>query len=102
MEEEECDGCNGTDPRRRLDDSLLRLVDGILLSLMVATSMPAIDIGTLFIGQEREDREGDDGSGIATRMTTTLMRKRGGTCTISWRSSSADFGKGLLGGGGRQ
>jgi len=28
------------------------------------TSMPGIDIGTLFIG--REDREGDDGSGIAT------------------------------------
>ena len=28
------------------------------------TSMPAIDIGALFIG--REDREGDDGSGIAT------------------------------------
>jgi hypothetical protein len=27
------------------------------------TSMPAIDIGALFIG--REDREGDDGSGIA-------------------------------------
>jgi hypothetical protein len=27
-------------------------------------SMPAIDIGALFIG--REDREGDDGSGIAT------------------------------------
>jgi hypothetical protein len=26
--------------------------------------MPAIDIGVLFIG--REDREGDDGSGIAT------------------------------------
>ena len=26
--------------------------------------MPAIDIGTLFIG--REDREGDDGSGVAT------------------------------------
>jgi hypothetical protein len=28
------------------------------------TSMPAIDIGALFIG--REDQEGDDGSGIAT------------------------------------
>ena len=28
------------------------------------TSMPAIDIGALFIG--REDWEGDDGSGIAT------------------------------------
>ena len=28
------------------------------------TSMPAIDIGALFIG--REDREGEDGSGIVT------------------------------------
>ncbi len=28
------------------------------------TSMPAIDIGTLFIG--REDQEGDNGSGFAT------------------------------------
>ncbi len=34
-------------------------------SLATATTlMPAIDIGALFIG--REDREGDDGSGIAT------------------------------------
>jgi hypothetical protein len=65
-EEEEC-------------DSLLRLADGILLRLIVATaagaaatavgstaiatmSMPVIDIGALFIG--REDREGDDGSGV--------------------------------------
>ncbi len=79
-EEEECDGCDGADPRRRLDDSLLRLADGILLPLIVATtagaaatavgstaiatmSMPVIDIGALFIG--REDREGDDGSGVA-------------------------------------
>ena len=28
------------------------------------TSMPAIDIGALFVG--REDREGDDGSGVTT------------------------------------
>jgi hypothetical protein len=28
------------------------------------TSMPGIDIGALFIG--REDREGDDDSGVAT------------------------------------
>jgi hypothetical protein len=79
-EEEECDGCDGADPRRRLDGSLLRLADGILLPSIVATtagaaatavgstaiatmSMPVIDIGALFIG--REDREGDDGSGVA-------------------------------------
>ena len=80
-EEEECDGCDGADPRRRLDESLLRLADGILLRSIVATtagaaatavgsaaiatmSMPVIDIGALFIGQE--DWEGDDGSGVAT------------------------------------
>ena len=80
-EEEECDGYDGADPRRRLDDSLLRLADGILLRAIVATtagaaatavgstviatmSMPVIDIGALFIG--REDREGDDGSGVTT------------------------------------
>jgi hypothetical protein len=70
-EEEECDGCDGVDPRRRLDDSLLRLADGILLRSIVtttaaaaATSMPVIDVGTLVIGWE--DREGDDGSGVAT------------------------------------
>ena len=67
-EKEECDGCNG-DPRHRLDNSLLRLVDGILLRSIVAmtagvAATPVIDIGALFIG--REDREGDDGSGIAT------------------------------------
>jgi hypothetical protein len=80
-EEEECDGCDGADPRRRLDDSLLRLADGILLRSIVTTtagaaatavgstviatmSMPVIDVGTLVIGWE--DREGDDGSGVAT------------------------------------
>ena len=78
MEEEECDRCNGADPRHRLDDSLLRLVDGILLRLIVATMagaaatavgstaivtmlMPVINIGVLFIG--REDREGNNSSG---------------------------------------
>ncbi len=35
-EEEECDGCNGADPQRRLDDFLLRLADGILLLTIVA------------------------------------------------------------------
>ena len=81
MEEEECDGCDGADPRRHLDDSLLRLADRILLRSIVATtagaaatavgstaiapmSMPVIDICALFIG--REDREGDDGSSVAT------------------------------------
>jgi len=39
-EEEECDGCDGADPQRRLDDSLLRLADGILLRSIVATTPP--------------------------------------------------------------
>jgi hypothetical protein len=43
--------------------------------------MPVIDIGALFIGWE--DWEGDDGSGVTTRMTMTLMRKCGGTHAIS-------------------
>jgi hypothetical protein len=92
-EEEECDGCDGADPRRRLDDSLLRLVDAILLCLIVATaagaavtavgntgivmtSMPVIDIGTLFIG--REDREGDDGSGVETEDDDDTNAEAGG------------------------
>ena len=77
-EEEKCDGCGGAAPRRRLDNSLLSLVEGILLlSIAVTTvgaaagspatattSMPAIDIIVLFIG--RVDREGDDSSGVTT------------------------------------
>ena len=39
-EEEECDGCDSADPRRRLDDSLLRLADGILLRSIVAMAAP--------------------------------------------------------------
>ena len=76
--EEECDGCNGTDPQRCLDNSLLRLADVRLIAATTVgaaarrrwspatatTSMPAINIGALFIGQE--DQEGDDGSGFAT------------------------------------
>ena len=78
MEEEECDGCNGAISQRRLDDSLLRLADVRLIAATtvgatawrrwspaaVTTSMPAIDIGALFI--RRADREGDDSSGVAT------------------------------------
>jgi hypothetical protein len=93
VEEEECDGCDGADPRRHLDDSLLRLADGILLRLIVATTagaavtavgstviapmlMPVIDIGALFIG--REDREGDDGSGVATEDDDDTDAEAGG------------------------
>ena len=43
-EEEECDGCNGADPRRRLDDSLLRQADGILLCLIAATMAPSVAV----------------------------------------------------------
>jgi len=86
-EEEECDGCNGADRRRRLDDSLLRLEDGILLRLITATmaqpesgdrdtSMPAIDIGALFIG--REDWEGDNGSDITTEDDDDTDAEAGG------------------------
>jgi hypothetical protein len=86
-EEEECNGCDGANPRRRLDDSLLCLADGILLRSIVATtavgstaiatmSMPVIEIGALFI--EREDREGDDGSGVATEDDDDTDAEAGG------------------------
>ncbi len=105
-EEEECDGCDGADSRRRLDDSLLRLVDGVLLRLIVATTagaaatavgstaiatmlMPVINIGALFIG--REDREGNDGSGDATEDDDDTDVEAGGVRTL---------GQGILGGGG--
>ena len=74
LEEEEYDRCNSTDPRRRLDDDLLRLADGILLCLIAAMigerggiggeSMPTIDISALFIG--REEQEGNNGSNVTT------------------------------------
>ena len=38
MEEEECNGCNGANPQRRLDDSLLRLMD---VRLIAATTVGA-------------------------------------------------------------
>jgi hypothetical protein len=92
-EEEECNGCDGANPRRRLDDSLLRLADGILLrsivmttagvtmtavgSMAIATmSMPVINIGALFIG--REDREDDDGSGVAAEDDDDTNAEAGG------------------------
>jgi len=68
MEEEDYDGCDGADPRRRLDEAILSLTDGILLRLIVVTtagaaatavrstatatmSMPAIDvIGIHWVG----------------------------------------------------
>jgi hypothetical protein len=44
--------------------------------------MPAIDIGALFIG--REDREGDDGRGIATEDDDNIDVEAGGcTCDFS-------------------
>ena len=65
------------------------------------TSMPGIDIGVLFIG--REDREGNDDSGDATEDDDdTDVGAGGGTRAISWGSSSADFWRGVSGGGGRQ
>ena len=41
-EEEECDGCDGADPRRRLDNSLLILANGILLHSIAATTVGAV------------------------------------------------------------
>jgi pseudouridine-5'-phosphate glycosidase len=40
-EEEEYNGCNGADPQCRLDDTLLSMVDGILLRSVVATTAGA-------------------------------------------------------------
>jgi hypothetical protein len=40
-EEEKCDGCDGADPRRCLDGSLLILANGILLRLIAATTVGA-------------------------------------------------------------
>ena len=62
--------------------------------------MPGINISALFIG--REDREGNDGSGVATEDDDNTYVDAGVMRTISWRSSSANFGKGILGGGGQQ
>jgi hypothetical protein len=94
-EEEECNGCDGANPRRRLDDSLLRLADGILLRSIVAMtagdaatavgstaiatmSMPVtvINIGALFIGWE--DQEGDNGSGVVTEDDDDTDAEAGG------------------------
>ena len=61
-------------------------------------SMPGIDIGALFIGWE--DREGDNDSGVATEDDDDTDVEAGGRRAISWRSSSTDFGKGVLGRGG--
>jgi len=38
--EDECDRCDGANPQRRLDDSLLHLADGILLCSIVAKMAP--------------------------------------------------------------
>ena len=62
------------------------------------TLMPGIDIGALFI--RREDQEGNDGSGVATEDDDYTDVDAGGRHAISWRSSSTNFGKGVLGGGG--
>ncbi len=40
-DEEEYDGCDGANPRRRLDNAFLSLADVILLRLIVATTVSA-------------------------------------------------------------
>jgi hypothetical protein len=64
---------------------------------IATTSMPAIDVGALFIG--REEREGNNGSGVTTEEDDGAS---GSTLAISWRSRSANFGRGFSGGGSRR
>ena len=83
-EEEENNGWEGAEPRRHLDNALLRQADKILLRSIIrrwspataTTSMPASDIGALFI--QREDREGNDGSGIVTEDDNNTDAEAGG------------------------
>ncbi len=105
---------SATASRRRLDDSLLRLADGILLSSIVATM--ALWRGGGGVRRPRRRRclrstsarcslggrigRATTAAASRRRMTTTPTPKRGGTRTISWRSSSADFRKSVSGGGG--
>ena len=59
--------------------------------------MPAIHIGTLFIG--REDWESNNSSGITTEDDNdTNAEAGGGTSAIFWRLSSTNFGRGVSGG----
>jgi hypothetical protein len=88
--EEEYDGCDGADPGRRLDDSLLRGRDSPPLDrcddgaaarwrrspVTATTSMPAINISALLIG--REDREGNNGSGVAAEDDDNTDAEAGG------------------------
>ena len=67
-EEEKCDGCDGADPRRRLDGSLLILANGILLHSIAATTMGA--------AAAAESSDGDNAD---------ACDQRGGTRAISWR-----------------
>ena len=114
-EEEECDKCNGADPRRRLDDFLLRQADGILLRSIATTTAlrhggggdkdrDGVDAWDQHwhVVHGWEDWEGDDGSGVATEDDDDTDVGAGGTRTISWGLSSADFWRGVSGGGGRQ
>ena len=112
-EEEECDGCNGANPRRPQDDSLLCLADGILLRLIAAMTAPRRGGGGVRRPRRRRCLRSTSARcslggriGRATtaeasrrRMMTTPTRSLGGTRTIFWRSSSANFGKGVSGGG---
>ena len=114
MEEEECDECNGAIPQRRLDDSLLRLADVRLIAATTVgaaarrrwspatttMSMPAIDIGALFIG--REDREGNNGSGVTTEDDNKADTEAGEYAHNFLEVVLRRFGRGISGGGGRQ
>ena len=86
-EVEECNGCSSANPRRRLDYSLFCLADGILLLLIIATTVGAAEtaVGSTAIATMsmpviigREDWEGDDGSGVATEDDDDTNTEAGG------------------------
>ena len=115
-EEGGCDGCNSANPRCRLDDSLPCLADGILLRSIVVTTVPRRGGGGVWRPRRhrclrstsarcslgRRIRRAMTAAALRRRMTATPTWKRGGTRANFWRSSSANFGKGVLGGGERQ
>ena len=112
-EQEECKGCDGANPQCCLDYSLLRLADGILLRSIVATTAQrrggsgvrrprrrrCLRLTSARCSLGGRIRRATMAAASRWRMRTTPTKKRGGMRAISWRSSSANFGKSVLGGG---
>jgi hypothetical protein len=101
-EEEEHDGCDGANPRRRLDNALLSLADGILLRLIVTMtagakatavrctatatmSMPTINVVAVTRGRHGE-REETTVANVTPRQTWRLTRGGGGQKRWLWRA----------------